>query len=82
MRIHLHLSDGSISNESQRYGDHVPTTLARLSPNGELILIELQGALEMAGMEEADAGAHVIGALTFEQGISVSSTPEIHATRI
>ena len=81
MRIHLHLSEGSISNESQKYGEHVPTTLARLSPNGELILIELQGALEMAGMDEANAGAHVIGALTFEQGISVSWTRTIQTTR-
>ena len=73
MRIHLHL------NSSSRAGPAglpfstagVPSALTSLTPNGELILIELQGDLELDGVEDCGEGAQALGKLSFEKGIKV-----------
>jgi len=46
--------------------DDVPPPLVRLSPDGELVLVELQGSLEMDGCDVH--GDHVLGTLTFPAG--------------
>lgn len=47
-------------------------TLAKLSPSGELVLIELQGSLEMDGV--SDGGGQTIGTLHFPPGREVRAT--------
>ncbi|WFD19511.1 hypothetical protein MCAP1_001743 [Malassezia caprae] len=46
--------------------DDLPPPLVRLSPDGELVLVELQGSLEMDGCDVH--GGHVLGTLTFPTG--------------
>ncbi|KDN41154.1 hypothetical protein K437DRAFT_238485 [Tilletiaria anomala UBC 951] len=70
MRIHLHLNHGSSRRPTPTFGDNVPSSLTRLTPNGELVLIELQGSLEMSGLEDCGEGAQLLGTLSFEKGIS------------
>ena len=45
---------------------HVPPPLVRLSPSGELVLVEMQGTLEMDGGDPR--GGETIGTLTFPPG--------------
>ena len=45
---------------------HVPPPLVRLSPSGELVLVEMQGTLEMEGGDPR--GGETIGTLTFPPG--------------
>ncbi|WFD26784.1 hypothetical protein MNAN1_001771 [Malassezia nana] len=46
--------------------DEIPPPLVRLSPSGELVLVELQGSLEMDGCDTR--GDHVLGKLSFPPG--------------
>lgn len=62
MRIPIHT--GSAPGCVPR--DGLPPPLVRLSPDGELVLVELQGSLEMDGSDAN--GGHVIGTLTFPAG--------------
>ena len=61
MRIEL-----SVDGAQAQVGPSLPPPLARLSPSGELVLIELQGALEMEGRNPE--GGQTIGKLTFPAG--------------
>ncbi|WFC94338.1 hypothetical protein MBRA1_000968 [Malassezia brasiliensis] len=63
MRIQIHAGQGP------RPADDCPPPpppLARLSPNGELVLVELQGSLEMDGVDPE--GGQTIGVLRFPEG--------------
>lgn len=62
MRIPIHTGGAPGHGLS---GD-VPPPLVRLSPDGELVLVELQGSLEMDGSDVH--GDHVLGTLTFPAG--------------
>lgn len=64
MRIQIHAGQGPRPS-----ADNLPPPLARLSPSGELVLVELQGSLEMDGLDEA--GGQTIGVLRFPQGREV-----------
>ncbi|PKI85001.1 hypothetical protein MVES1_001074 [Malassezia vespertilionis] len=59
MRIQIHPGSAPASVDLS----DVPGPLLRLSPNGELVLVELQGSLEMDGL--VSGGGHTIGTLRF-----------------
>lgn len=61
MRIQIHAGHGGKAPL-----EDVPPPLARLSPGGELVLVELQGSLEMDGMDPQ--GGQTIGTLRFPPG--------------
>lgn len=66
MRIQIHAGQGP------RRADDCPPPpppLARLTPNGELVLVELQGSLEMDGVDPE--GGQTIGVLRFPEGREV-----------
>ncbi|KAI3625529.1 hypothetical protein CBS9595_000890 [Malassezia furfur] len=70
MRIQIHAGQGP------RPADDCPLPpppLARLSPNGELVLVELQGSLEMDGVDPE--GGQTIGVLRFPEGREVRAMP-------
>ncbi len=97
MRIHLYIGEGNTlvcansKAKSERLAAlhaQVPPSLTALTPNGELVLIELQGELELSGLEEEDGDggskeAQVLGKLAFEQGIKVRvlSLPSLSSAR-
>lgn len=68
MRIHLNLPQAGPSNPSSSSSSSVrssaPAPLTTLTPNGELILIELQGALEIKN--QSPAGGQILGTISFE----------------
>ncbi|WFD41906.1 hypothetical protein MPSI1_000543 [Malassezia psittaci] len=61
MRIQVHAGE-----ELEARLDDLPQPLARLSPSGELVMIELQGSLEMDGVDPE--GGQTIGKLQFHPG--------------
>ncbi|KAE8252670.1 hypothetical protein A4X03_0g6104, partial [Tilletia caries] len=69
MRIDVRLPQAGPSSTSSSSSKTATTAItcppvAQLSPSGELVLIELQGALELEGLDAAQP--QVIGMLTFE----------------
>lgn len=66
MRIHLNLPSASPSASSSTALIDAPPQLTALTPNGELLLIELQGSLEIEN--QAQDGNQVLGTIAFERG--------------
>lgn len=66
MRIHLNLPVASSLPSSSTALLNAPSQLTSLTPNGELLLIELQGSLEIEN--QAKDGHQVLGTITFEEG--------------
>lgn len=71
MRIHLNLPSASPSSSStptdassSTLRSAAPAPLTALTPNGELILIELQGALEIEN--QSPSGGQQLGTISFE----------------
>lgn len=71
MRIHLNLPSSSAGSSSSASTSSAaallasaPSPLTALTPNGELILIELQGSLEIEN--QSPAGGQVLGTISFE----------------
>ena len=67
MRIHLNLpSAAPVASTSSNHAllSAAPSPLTALTPSGELILIELQGALEIEN--QSAAGGQILGTLSFE----------------
>ncbi|SNX83765.1 uncharacterized protein MEPE_02473 [Melanopsichium pennsylvanicum] len=67
MRIHLNLPNPATSiasTSSTTLSSTAPTPLTALTPNGELILIELQGSLEIEN--QSPSGGQVLGTITFD----------------
>lgn len=60
MRIPIHRATQSLENGIV---PHAPAPLARLSPSGELVLVEMQGTLEMEGVDPR--GGETIGTISF-----------------
>ena len=63
MRIPIHRATQTLEHVDV---SHVPPPLVRLSPSGELVLVEMQGTLEMEGGDPR--GGETIGTLTFPPG--------------
>lgn len=80
MRIHLNLTPTHIPGKKQVNRDgtldleSVPPPLLALSPQGELVLIELQGSLEMDAPSDGVATPTVIGELHWGAGSEVKPT--------
>ncbi|EST05221.1 Chromosome transmission fidelity protein 8 [Kalmanozyma brasiliensis GHG001] len=68
MRIHVNLpqpcSADNASSSSSTLLSQAPAPLTALTPSGELILIELQGSLEIE--HQRPSGGQVLGTLTFD----------------
>lgn len=85
MKIPLHLSlptPSSSSLSSPRNTASIPPPLLELTPNGELVLFELQGSLEISGSsqtqdgeEERQGRGDTLGKFVFEDGRLVRSLP-------
>lgn len=67
MRIHLNLKPPSSGTD---HASDLPQSIVRLTPSGELVLIELQGALDIEDLDPA--GGQQLARLTFEKGREVS----------
>lgn len=75
MRINLYLTPSKpLPKLLSSSAASVPKPLLALSPDGELVLIELQGSLEMelAAMGEGGIGRQIIGELMWGDGKEVS----------
>ncbi|SPO23756.1 uncharacterized protein UTRI_03726_B [Ustilago trichophora] len=66
MRIHLNLPTASTSGSSSTSNllSAAPAPLTALTPHGELILIELQGSLEIEN--QSSSGGQILGTISFE----------------
>lgn len=63
MRIPIHYAPNTVKQEA---ASNYPAPLVRLSPSGELVLVELQGSLEMDGCDPR--GGETIGTISFPTG--------------
>lgn len=79
MRIQLYLTPPASDTASNALASSslatasAPAPLTALTPRGEMILIELQGSLEMDSGEMSSAdGGHVVGHLEWGEGREVS----------
>ncbi|EDP45120.1 hypothetical protein MGL_0109 [Malassezia globosa CBS 7966] len=63
MRIPIHYAPSTVKQEA---ASNYPAPLVRLSPSGELVLVELQGSLEMDGCDPR--GGETIGTISFPTG--------------
>ncbi|CAO1632259.1 unnamed protein product [Parajaminaea phylloscopi] len=76
MRIHLNLTPTQLAVRGKGCEEggaaasqqQAPQPLLAMSPNGELVLIELQGSLEMDAQTDEEGGQTVIGELHWGQG--------------
>lgn len=79
MRINLNLNPAGSSSSTDGHHHHsLPQTIVKLSPSNELVLIELQGALDIEDLEPE--GGQQLARLAFEKGREVSSYRAVRTT--